>query len=62
MADPAPDFLPFRPQPIPVATFARLHNARAEGDSGLAKRLIRELREYGYSVVPILPRARRMTR
>jgi hypothetical protein len=50
--------LPFRPPPIPVATFARMHNARAEGDYALAKRLLGEMRAYGYSIVPIAMRAK----
>jgi hypothetical protein len=53
-----PDVLPFRPPPIPVATFARLHNARVEGDFALARRLLGEMRAYGYSIVPIATRAK----
>jgi hypothetical protein len=46
-----PAVLPLRPEPIPVTMFARLHSARAEGDYDLARRCLRELRGYGYSVV-----------
>ena len=45
-----------RPEPIPVATFTRLHNALVERNYALAKRLIRELRRYGYSVAVLGPK------
>jgi hypothetical protein len=53
-----PHTLPLRPEPIPVATFAELHNARAKGDFALARRLIREMRAYGYAIIPLAPRAK----
>lgn len=52
-ADDAPDVLPYRREPIPITWFARLHNARAEGNYSLARRCVRELRTLGYSIVPI---------
>jgi hypothetical protein len=57
-ADGDPDVLLFRPQPIPVTWFARLHGALAERDYTLARRAIRELRTLGYSVVALGPRAK----
>lgn len=49
----APSRTHIESQPAVVAAFADLHNALAERDFAVARRLIREMRVFGYSIVPL---------